>query len=137
MGVIIIASGTGLLVERIIPAVPCPIRGILFNVFYFVPAALLQAAAVSGVTALMVTVTNTMGGGVVVLPSEGWRLIPAIAAFTLAMDFGEYVFHRTQHRIPALWAMHSLHHSDETMNLSTTVRHFWADQAIKTMTIYL
>ena len=53
------------------------------------------------------------------------------------MDFGEYLFHRAQHRIPAMWAMHSFHHSDESLNVSTTFRHFWAEQAIKTCTIYL
>jgi fatty acid hydroxylase family protein len=33
--------------------------------------------------------------------------------------------------------MHSLHHSDRVLNVSTTQRHFWAEQAIKSATIYL
>jgi sterol desaturase/sphingolipid hydroxylase (fatty acid hydroxylase superfamily) len=49
----------------------------------------------------------------------------------------EYLFHRAQHRIPALWAMHSLHHSDPDMNISTTARHFWAEHALKSLTVYL
>jgi len=53
------------------------------------------------------------------------------------MDFGEYVYHRASHRVPLLWAMHSLHHSDPAVDASTTPRHFWVEPAIKTFTIYL
>jgi sterol desaturase/sphingolipid hydroxylase (fatty acid hydroxylase superfamily) len=33
--------------------------------------------------------------------------------------------------------MHSLHHSDEAFNVSTTIRHFWLDVVVKSLTIYL
>jgi sterol desaturase/sphingolipid hydroxylase (fatty acid hydroxylase superfamily) len=39
-----------------------------------------------------------------------WPL--AVIAFFLVVDLGEYLFHRAQHAIPLLWALHSLHHSD-------------------------
>jgi sterol desaturase/sphingolipid hydroxylase (fatty acid hydroxylase superfamily) len=58
-------------------------------------------------------------------------------AFLLVADLGEYVFHRAQHRIPLLWAMHSLHHSDPDMSALTTQRHFWADPLVKKVTIWL
>jgi sterol desaturase/sphingolipid hydroxylase (fatty acid hydroxylase superfamily) len=32
--------------------------------------------------------------------------------------------------------MHSLHHSDPDVNVSTTVRHYWAERLIKSVTIY-
>lgn len=56
--------------------------------------------------------------------------------FLLIKDLGEYLFHRAQHRIPALWAMHSLHHSDPEMAVLTTQRHFWGEQLIKQLTIW-
>ena len=59
-----------------------------------------------------------------------------LAIFLIARDFGEYMFHRAQHRIPLLWAMHSLHHSDPDMQALTTERHFWGDQLIKNLTIW-
>ncbi|HEX7752546.1 MAG TPA: hypothetical protein VF440_09115, partial [Novosphingobium sp.] len=31
-----------------------------------------------------------------------------LAIFVLVMDLGEFLFHRAQHAVPALWAMHSL-----------------------------
>ena len=60
----------------------------------------------------------------------------AFPIFLVAMDFGEYVFHRAQHAIPILWAMHSLHHSDPDMNATTAERHFWGDQLLKALTIW-
>jgi len=60
----------------------------------------------------------------------------ALPVFVLARDLGEYLFHRAQHAIPALWAMHSLHHSDPDMMALTTQRHFWGDQFVKQMTIW-
>ena len=57
-------------------------------------------------------------------------------AFLIVTDLGEYLFHRAQHRIPLLWAMHSLHHSDPDMSALTTQRHYWADPLIKKLTIW-
>jgi sterol desaturase/sphingolipid hydroxylase (fatty acid hydroxylase superfamily) len=62
-----------------------------------------------------------------------WMGFPA---FLIVSDLGEYLFHRAQHRIPLLWAMHSLHHSDPDMSALTTQRHFWADPLIKKITIW-
>jgi sterol desaturase/sphingolipid hydroxylase (fatty acid hydroxylase superfamily) len=60
----------------------------------------------------------------------------AFLIFLLAMDLGEYLFHRAQHSIPWLWKMHSLHHSDPDMNATTAERHFWGDSFIKSVTIW-
>lgn len=62
-----------------------------------------------------------------------WWTLPV---YVVVHDLGEYLFHRAQHRIPALWAMHSLHHSDPAMSALTTQRHFWAEPLIKTVTIW-
>jgi sterol desaturase/sphingolipid hydroxylase (fatty acid hydroxylase superfamily) len=126
----------GIVIERMRPAAPCPIRGVMFNLAYLALAAVLQMLIGFGVAAGAISLTNYLGGGAIILPSDGWLLVPAVVAFIIIMDFGEYAFHRAQHFIPALWAMHAFHHSDLAMNISTTSRHFWAEQAIKTMTIY-
>lgn len=69
---------------------------------------------------------------------DGASLPPVAAAvlFILVQDLGENLFHRLQHKVPVLWEMHSLHHSDPDMSVLTTYRHFWADQLIKTVTIW-
>lgn len=56
--------------------------------------------------------------------------------FIAVYDLGEYLFHRMQHQVPLLWAMHSLHHSDPEMSVLTTSRHFWGDQLFKTITVW-
>lgn len=56
--------------------------------------------------------------------------------FFMLRDGLEFAFHIAQHRIPFLWAMHSLHHSDPNMAALTTQRHYWADPLIKQVTIW-
>ncbi|HEY2750957.1 sterol desaturase family protein [Phenylobacterium sp.] len=74
--------------------------------------------------------------GLPAFPVDAWPPVLAAAAYIVAMDLGECLFHRAQHAIPVLWRMHSLHHSDPCMNASTTVRHFWGDVLIKALTIW-
>ena len=62
-----------------------------------------------------------------------WLSLPL---FFVVRDFLEWFYHLCQHRIPALWAIHSLHHSDPEMTALTTNRHFWADSLIKSLTIW-
>lgn len=62
-----------------------------------------------------------------------WVAFPIVL---LVSDLGEYLFHRAQHGVPLLWAMHSLHHSDPEMSALTTSRHFWGDQLLKSVTIW-
>jgi sterol desaturase/sphingolipid hydroxylase (fatty acid hydroxylase superfamily) len=108
-----------------------------FNLLYFAPASLLQALLRPAAGAATVLAVNGLGGGVVALPARGWSLALGLGIYFVTMDFGEYLFHRAQHRFAWLWAMHSLHHSDEAFNVSTTIRHFWLDIFVKTFTIYL
>jgi sterol desaturase/sphingolipid hydroxylase (fatty acid hydroxylase superfamily) len=127
----------GLLLERIRPAVKIPLLDVRFNLKYSALYSLFQAATAPSIAAVSTLMVNAVGGGLIHLPNAGWGLVGSVLAYTVAMDFGEYIFHRAQHRIPALWAMHSLHHSDPAMNVSTTLRHYWAEYAIKAATIYL
>lgn len=86
--------------------------------------------------AIGLAIANAFGGGLINLPDEGWGLLGSAAIFIIAMDFMEYGFHRAQHTLPFLWAMHSLHHSDPAVNVTTTTRAFWAEAAIKAVFVY-
>lgn len=70
------------------------------------------------------------------LDSSKLPFVAGFAVYLIVMDLGEYLFHRAQHAIPALWTLHSLHHSDEAMNATSTERHFWADPLLKAITIW-
>lgn len=40
----------------------------------------------------------------------------------LILDFGQFVFHRLTHLHPLFWAVHAVHHADETLDVSTALR---------------
>ncbi|MDN2679231.1 MULTISPECIES: sterol desaturase family protein [unclassified Janthinobacterium] len=126
-----------LLIERRHPLQQQPSGASRFNLAYMLIYAA-SGAMLAPLTAIVtVQLVNAAGGGLINLASSGWMLAPAFLAYALTMDFLEYVFHRVQHRVPAMWAMHSFHHSDTAMNASTTTRHYWAEAGIKALSIYL
>jgi sterol desaturase/sphingolipid hydroxylase (fatty acid hydroxylase superfamily) len=45
-----------------------------------------------------------------------------VLAFLL-LDFADYAFHRLSHRSRVLWLLHSVHHSDTAVDVSTNLRH--------------
>ncbi len=77
-------------------------------------------------------IVNALGGGFIVLRADGWWFFMALAIYILATDFLAYFIHRAQHLVPALWEMHSLHHSAEAITLITGARHFWVEQLLIT-----
>jgi sterol desaturase/sphingolipid hydroxylase (fatty acid hydroxylase superfamily) len=50
-------------------------------------------------------------------------IVMATAIYAIVTDFFHYWLHRAEHRFPILWTFHRTHHSDTTMNASTSVRH--------------
>lgn len=51
-------------------------------------------------------------------------LPPPLRSFAalLALDAGSYAWHRANHRIPALWRFHAVHHTDLDLDLTTAAR---------------
>jgi sterol desaturase/sphingolipid hydroxylase (fatty acid hydroxylase superfamily) len=126
-----------LVAEKLAPARREPSAGRGLNLGIGLFSLVIVGVSSSSVGALATLAVNAAGGGWIVLPTTGWGFLAGCAAYLVAMDLGEYLFHRAQHAIPALWAMHSLHHSDPDFGTTTTVRHFWLDPLIKTLTIWL
>ena len=126
----------GGLLERAAPARRVCDRGRLFNLACLAPCAAVRGALGPPQAAAVVTLVNHVGFGGVALSAAGWAVVPSVAVYLVVMDLGEYLFHRAQHRVPILWAMHALHHSDRAFNVSTTVRHFWLESILKSVTIY-
>lgn len=55
------------------------------------------------------------------LPAVHNPLILFSASF-LMLDLGEYVYHVTMHKVKRLWMFHLVHHSDNVVDISTTLR---------------
>lgn len=127
----------GFAIEHLRPVRPPVLGHLRLNVMHLLPTAVVQAFVSPVLGASVTSLVNSAGGGLLVLPASGAGLLFGIVLFTVAMDAAEYAFHRAQHRYPMLWAMHSLHHSETDMNVSTTQRHFWAEQLLKTVTVYV
>jgi sterol desaturase/sphingolipid hydroxylase (fatty acid hydroxylase superfamily) len=79
-----------------------------------------------------ILIINAMGGGWIHLRADGWWFLFSVVGFILTMELYSYFLHRAQHEVPALWAMHSLHHSAEALNLVTGARHYWLEDALNT-----
>jgi sterol desaturase/sphingolipid hydroxylase (fatty acid hydroxylase superfamily) len=58
-----------------------------------------------------------------------YALVPVIVIMT--NDFFYYWFHRLQHAVPFLWQFHAVHHSDEEMNVTTSLRHHWIEDPLR------
>ena len=97
----------------------------LVSVFY-----LLHWLIDGGAGAITIMIVNSIGGGLIRLSDEGWRYIPSFLCFLVVVDFYTYVIHRLYHRIPALWSMHSLHHSATELSATTGGRHFWFETLV-------
>jgi sterol desaturase/sphingolipid hydroxylase (fatty acid hydroxylase superfamily) len=136
LGIQLVVIGIGFFFERMKPAQSPDTPGFFLNLGYLMPLSLFNGALKPLCAAGTTLIVNALGGGLIELPSSGFGLLAGITCYFLAMDGGEYLFHRAQHRIPALWALHSLHHSDLAVNVSTTPRHFWGDPFLKAITIY-
>jgi sterol desaturase/sphingolipid hydroxylase (fatty acid hydroxylase superfamily) len=83
---------------------------------------------------LVTQLINAAGGGLINLTAAPLAL--GALVYLVAMDLAEYLFHRAQHAWPWLWAMHSLHHSDRSLGVLTTQRHFWLDPLMKSLSIW-
>jgi sterol desaturase/sphingolipid hydroxylase (fatty acid hydroxylase superfamily) len=51
--------------------------------------------------------------------NNAWILF---AVTFLMLDFGEYVYHVIMHKVRRLWLFHVVHHSDNVVDISTTLR---------------
>lgn len=70
------------------------------------------------------------GGGLVHVRTDGWWYIPSLIGFILLVDLYHYGVHRIQHAVPMFWAMHSFHHSANSLTFITGARHFWLEWAM-------
>ena len=64
---------------------------------------------------------------------DGGKILKALwlaFAWLAARDFFYYWFHRLQHASRWLWAEHALHHSDESVNVTTSIRHHWLEMPL-------
>ena len=87
-----------------------------------------------GLTALNVVVLGALPvsglAAAVIAQRQGWGLLQryslpftaTLAVSLLARSFASYVVHVAMHKVPVLWRVHRVHHTDVFLDVSTTVR---------------
>lgn len=66
--------------------------------------------------------TNQHGWGLVYLLSNHEQPIIKYGLMFIVLDFLDWVYHISMHKIRPFWRFHKLHHGDRTVDVSTTVR---------------
>ena len=64
------------------------------------------------------------------LPNMNNKLILFIASFII-LDLGEFIYHVLMHKFKRLWMFHVVHHSDNIVDVSTTLREHPGENIIR------
>lgn len=115
-----------------------------YNVLYF----MLTPFAMILPSALVVAFARSFGPGLVHLNLDGltagigalsWPIrnlfLPLVPLFVT--DFFYYWHHRLQHRVPALWTSHRLHHGIESLRALASYRVHWLEEPLRVFTMTL
>src|SRR4029453_19240224 len=62
-----------------------------------------------------------------------WPFVAQAALTFLLLDLWKYWEHRVFHRLPLLWRLHLVHHSDTAIDVTTTERHHPLEVVVSTM----
>ncbi len=138
MGKMLAVFAVGMAIERMVPAErQQPVRDLALNIgsSFLLQCIIALQAPLFAVGAVFLM--NRIGLGFITLPVHGWLIVPSALLYLFTMDFMEYTMHRAQHAFPFLWAMHSFHHSDRAVNVTTTFRHFWFERVLHQIIVVL
>jgi sterol desaturase/sphingolipid hydroxylase (fatty acid hydroxylase superfamily) len=136
--VLLLLFGGAAWIESQFPADPKKIStrfNLAHAAFITVLHALLEPIA--GIETAQIMGTATGAHALFHLPSGPWTSIGSAVVLLIAKDLIDFAVHRAQHKFPVLWAMHSFHHSDEAMNVTTSQRHFWLERIVYVLVLYL
>ncbi|HEY2804595.1 MAG TPA: sterol desaturase family protein [Gemmatimonadales bacterium] len=64
-------------------------------------------------------------------------MIVSVPLYWLVGDFLFYWFHRLQHRVPALWAFHRVHHAAQSLNTFSQNRRHPVEYTLNSLVFYL
>jgi sterol desaturase/sphingolipid hydroxylase (fatty acid hydroxylase superfamily) len=71
---------------------------------------------------LVLLLVQGQATGFGILPALNLHPMVAGGLAIVLLDFSFYVAHVAMHKVPALWRVHSVHHSDPVIDVTTTIR---------------
>lgn len=113
----------GWITEKVVFAQPTSekLRHSAFNVAFLAVVTPVQLVTIAICIAVAQWNTAHHWGLVYFLPyANSWWI--QIGLMFLVLDLLDYAYHHTAHRIPFLWRLHLVHHSDQAVDVSTTFR---------------
>ena len=126
-----ILYGCFMLVERLRPAESHqPFSHIKFNLTWFVVYSTINFLFhIIGISEIVAIAQKWFGAPWISLPKPHsfWEYALLSLLFFFATDFFYYWFHRWQHTISFLWGQHKLHHSEQSLNVTSTWRVHWLE----------
>lgn len=102
------------------------------NGHYILSALPIQAIAMIPCLALAQWTERAEWGLVHLLPNANAPLVRFGLMFVV-LDLLDYVYHQCMHRLPLLWRFHLVHHTDPTVDVSTTVREHPGETLIRVL----
>ena len=88
------------------------------------------------VVAAATYVTKHHWGLLQILPGSSNPWIKYVLAFVL-LDFCDYLYHVIMHKLDWLWRFHVVHHSDQEVDVSTTVREHPGETFVRVCFLFL
>jgi sterol desaturase/sphingolipid hydroxylase (fatty acid hydroxylase superfamily) len=137
--IISIVLAVGLVIEALRPAERGqPRTHILFNLGYIAFLIVFSTMVMPALMGLMQPIVQRYGLHFkIAFPDAlGWQ-IAQLFVFFFIHDFFYYWFHRGQHTLAFAWPQHKLHHSEQSVNVTTTLRHHWLEEPIRVWVILL
>jgi sterol desaturase/sphingolipid hydroxylase (fatty acid hydroxylase superfamily) len=123
--------GVFMLVERLYPVEPHqPWRHLRFNLIWYVVYTLFSVAIQATGIGVVITLAQTWLGAPWIslpVPQNVWAYGLLSLLYFLTVDFFYYWFHRWQHTKPFLWEQHKFHHSEVSLNVTSTRRVHWLE----------
>lgn len=123
-------AGIGLL-ELMMPARPVPARHYAFNLAYSFATYAVQAALQPLIGGAMAALIRKLGVGLIDLQALGFGgiggAVLAMLVAAVVFDFFFYWMHRFEHSNPILWQEHLVHHSDQSLNVTSSSRSHFLD----------
>ena len=91
------------------------------NALFVLPALPIQVVLATCCGNIALWATAHGWGLLYLLPGHDSAWVKYAAMFVL-LDLLDWVYHYTMHRVPVLWRFHLVHHTDQAIDVSTTVR---------------
>ena len=128
--------GCFILIERARPVeTHQPLKDIWFNLRWYIVysfvGVLIQGIGIK-FNKIAILVSNLLNSPYINIPApnNSWQYILASLFYFLITDFFYYWFHRWQHTTSFLWEQHKFHHSEKSLNVTSTRRVHWLEDPL-------